>query len=302
MDDRRFDAIAKSLAAGTSRRSLLKGILGLGGAAAVGSLGLERESEAARRPTPTPSVRNCPAGQVWNGRTCVCLAGPTCGAECCGVGGTCCDGACCYGVCFGEELCCPSSSEYCPSAGECCPPGRRCCPDYGCLLPGQCCTIDDCATDICATLICNAQHICEYTVNCTLGGAENCCGPGQVCPDHGFCCTPTCASGSCGSDNGCEGVCSCTEDKICDLGSCVCPSGTMQCSDGVCRPCCVYDNQSVECATTQGGDAGCWACFGPDGPGTPARACGPWSGGCPLSGGGSGYCDSEDHFCYPNPA
>jgi len=36
MDDRRFDAFAKSLASGTNRRKLLKGLLGFGGIAVAG--------------------------------------------------------------------------------------------------------------------------------------------------------------------------------------------------------------------------------------------------------------------------
>lgn len=46
MDDKRFDALAKRV--GTSRRSVLKKMVGLGGAAAVASLGVH-ETEAARR-------------------------------------------------------------------------------------------------------------------------------------------------------------------------------------------------------------------------------------------------------------
>ena len=37
MDDRRFDSFAKALAEGKSRRTVLKGLLGLGGAALAGS-------------------------------------------------------------------------------------------------------------------------------------------------------------------------------------------------------------------------------------------------------------------------
>ena len=36
MDDRRFDALVKSVAAGGSRRAVLKGLLGLGGVALAG--------------------------------------------------------------------------------------------------------------------------------------------------------------------------------------------------------------------------------------------------------------------------
>ena len=57
MDDRRFDSLVKALAEGKNRRSVLKGLLGLGGAALVGSTVLEADSEAARRPTPTPASR-----------------------------------------------------------------------------------------------------------------------------------------------------------------------------------------------------------------------------------------------------
>jgi len=41
MDDRRFDSLAKTLATGKSRRSVVKGLLGLGGAAVLAAIGLE---------------------------------------------------------------------------------------------------------------------------------------------------------------------------------------------------------------------------------------------------------------------
>ncbi len=46
MDDRQFDALAKRV--GTSRRSVLKKMVGLGGAAALARIGMS-EAEAARR-------------------------------------------------------------------------------------------------------------------------------------------------------------------------------------------------------------------------------------------------------------
>ena len=64
MDDRRFDSLVKSLAGGASRRAVLKGLLGLGGAAAVGGTLLEGPAEAARRPTPTPTPLRCPGNQT----------------------------------------------------------------------------------------------------------------------------------------------------------------------------------------------------------------------------------------------
>src|SRR5690606_39935265 len=118
-----------------------EGLLGLGGAAVAGSTVLD--TEAARRPAPTPRPPSCPGQQTWNGSECVCPAGSdTCGPDCCPTGvAQCCDQACCYGVCYGEELCCPTGGEFCPvTGGECCPEGWTCCPDYGCLAPGLCCT------------------------------------------------------------------------------------------------------------------------------------------------------------------
>lgn len=85
MDDRRFDAIVKSLAEGKSRRTVLKGILGLGGAALAGGALLEGDTDAARRPTnPTPTPVKCPGQQVVCGNTCCCPTGQSkCGPDCC---------------------------------------------------------------------------------------------------------------------------------------------------------------------------------------------------------------------------
>lgn len=48
MDDKRFDSFVKALAGRRDRRSVLKGVLGLGGAA-MGSLALKGGADAARR-------------------------------------------------------------------------------------------------------------------------------------------------------------------------------------------------------------------------------------------------------------
>ena len=72
MDDRRFDALVKAVATGTTRRSLVKGLLGLGGAAVIGSSLRESEVDAARRPTPTPKPVTCPGQQVPVNGVCTC--------------------------------------------------------------------------------------------------------------------------------------------------------------------------------------------------------------------------------------
>src|SRR5215204_5548435 len=149
MDDRRFDALVRSLAEGKSRRSVLKGLFGLGGAALVGSAVLESDADAARRPTPTPTPVRCPGNQTPVNGVCTCPASAPskCGPDCCnpaGVGAAhseCCDNACCFGLCYGEELCCPTGRTFCEATGECCPADQPyCCGAGGC-----------CATPCCET-------------------------------------------------------------------------------------------------------------------------------------------------------
>lgn len=121
MDDRRFDHLTRSLAQAGSRRTLIKGLLGLGGSAVIGGMVHQSEALAARRPAPTPAPIRCPGTQVWNGTACACTIGTTCGPACCTGASQCCDNACCDGTCYGEELCCPAGYVVCN--GQCLPPG-----------------------------------------------------------------------------------------------------------------------------------------------------------------------------------
>lgn len=255
MDGGRFDSLARALAAGGSRRQVLKGLLGLGGAAVVGSSVLEGDASAAVRPTPTPKPLKCPGKQIPVGGKCTCPNGlSTCGPDCCNPGGTgashseCCDNACCRGTCYGEEQCCPYPRHYCPVSGQCCPEGWTCCPDFGCISPDQCCTADDCPDRACVSAVCNAQHRCDYVDNCTAG--TDCCDAAACyrgnCQGDGTCGAPTpdcrtgtdcCAGGTCLQDSG----------ECCIPGTCAelvapysCPSavddgcgGTIDCS-GAC--------------------------------------------------------------------
>src|SRR6188472_2835873 len=125
MDDRRFDALVRSLASGHSRRTVLKGLLGLGGLAATGAA--QHTAEAARRPTTPTPVPRCPGNQTWNGSACICPGTLSkCGPACCNESvprgdaahSECCDNACCHGECYGEELCCPTGQVVCD--GNCC--------------------------------------------------------------------------------------------------------------------------------------------------------------------------------------
>ncbi|MEZ4506852.1 MAG: hypothetical protein R2848_13645 [Thermomicrobiales bacterium] len=51
MDDRSFDSLVKAVARGEPPPCVLKGMLGLGGAALAGSVAMEGDADAARRPT-----------------------------------------------------------------------------------------------------------------------------------------------------------------------------------------------------------------------------------------------------------
>jgi hypothetical protein len=139
MDGRRFDALTRALSRAESRRSLMKGLLGLGGIVAVGGVALEDDVRAARRATPTPKPASCPGSQTWDGSACVCPSGTACGPDCCTGGSECCDNACCSGICYGEELCCPAGQLVCNGL---------------CLPTGACCTDADCIGARCLNNIC----------------------------------------------------------------------------------------------------------------------------------------------------
>lgn len=177
MDDRRFDAVTRTFARSGSRRTLFKGLLGVGGAAAAGAILLEPHTNAARRPTPTPRPVTCPGNQVPCGTDCCCPDGSAkCGPDCCPNGqAECCDNACCYGTCYGEELCCPTGLPVCIVDGCC---------DGQCVGGGQfCCAVSNVCGDDCC------------------GGAERCCGDAAgnpVCVPAGNCCSDEeCGGGRC---------------------------------------------------------------------------------------------------------
>lgn len=152
MDDRDFDSLAKSLATARTRRQLLKGLLGIGGIAAIGSVAHnQNQTDAARRPnnTPTP-VAKCPGKQTWDGAKCICpgAARNMCGPDCCigkstdsypraSTHSECCDNACCFGTCSGEAFCCPTNNR--SVSGQTLPPLASVCANGECcLLPKVC--------------------------------------------------------------------------------------------------------------------------------------------------------------------
>lgn len=234
MDDRRFDTIVKALAEGHSRRAVLKGLLGLSGAAIVGSAVERNAAEAARRPAPTPAPRTCPGKQTWNGTACVCQVPPAagtqkCGPDCCnpsGVGAAsseCCDNACCFGTCYGDELCCPTN----PPAGGGTPTHKVCggvCVDLrlddACCDDSDCSDADSCTVGICQNRVCvQAPRICDDGDICTT----NSCIPGVGCVSTPVNCDDgnACTIDTCDSRYGCVHTqVDCSDNNACTTDSC----------------------------------------------------------------------------------
>ncbi len=233
MDDRTFDTLAKTFASRQTRRSLLRNLLGIGGAATVAAVA-SRSSGSAQIAGPGPQITPIP----------ICPPSRMCGTDCCGLSETCCNGVCCSGA----EQCCD-------------PPGTAspiCLPDDACCSRSDCKHLDDLVN--CTVGVCNQQtHACEAVDGCGVKGLAYCPGkPRGACYDPKSECCPECETGSCltcsgGQCTGCEQPESCCVNgdvEIClDLtleGSC-CTSAdcgfddpsicqVSVCRDWVCEP------------------------------------------------------------------
>ncbi len=158
MDDKRFDCLTRALASGQSRRSIIKGFLGLGAAVAVSNAVVD-PADARRSSISTTPPATTPAPTTSSPPPC---AGTQCGFECCDSPDQCCDGECCAlgDVCVGEELCCPSARACSSIASGCCPADQRCCSQGGtesCLGADLCCEDADCQD---ACLVCGTDGVC----------------------------------------------------------------------------------------------------------------------------------------------
>jgi hypothetical protein len=126
MDDRQFDSLVKTLGSVSSRRSLLKGVLGIGGIAATGVV-VREHAGAARRgysgpgspatppstqtPTPTqpPAPTVTPTPTEPAGQICIPVGDPCTVQQT----GECCTNACCFrtqqttvGYCYDPAIGC----------------------------------------------------------------------------------------------------------------------------------------------------------------------------------------------------
>ncbi len=172
MDGQRFDELTKSLARGTSRRRMLKGLAG-GAMAVLLGRGV-RDVAAGGTFTCGAGVGACPSGLICCSGSCKNLR--TDPNNCGRCGRVCSTNLCNAGRCVAS---CPSG--FLISSGTCvrtCPMGETAC-------DGQC---RDLTTDVnncggCGT-VCASQNSSEI---CCEG---ICCAPGLLCGTAGFCISP----------------------------------------------------------------------------------------------------------------
>jgi hypothetical protein len=203
VDHRTFDTLAKGLAQGRNRRSLLKGLLGLGGAVAAGTA-IAPETDAARRgyagpvpkssPTVVPGPGTCDPQTCYGCKQCqggVCIDNPKDNCydhtdEC--LGAVCNpDGGCSYpfdcrvrdGCCTGEQVCNQTSGHCECLPNTCCGvecPGCQTCEKGVCVRDDANCYVH---TEECLASVCNADGSCSYPFDC--GVRDNCCPSGETC-------------------------------------------------------------------------------------------------------------------------
>ncbi len=261
MDDRRFDALVRMVGQGASRRTILKGLLGIGGAAAVSETTHARTLSTRPRlttappppppptttttPVPCPGQEQCPNSTVCcpvgtcarSGNQAICCTGTdevtVCGLDCCDSPYQCCDGECCAaghtcltrvfaeGPQVEEEVCCPAQLAC----------DNQCC-DGTCFdVFGGPVVIDD--PDI---LVFNGRPLLVAMTDCCpasgtlcqVGSAEfQCCqgATAKCCPVN----VDTETRGACRSETACCEAADCAADNpgtdaacwTCDNGACV---------------------------------------------------------------------------------
>jgi len=283
-----FDELARGLADGSVTRA--KALKLMGAALVGGTLGSVGIGEAAAAPggckrngKKCKKDTQCCSGNCVNKTCAACPSGTTpCGTECCQTGASCVDGTCCPDaqVCAtGTTLTCCAEGEQCVEGvcgPACIPLGSGPCTDFA-----QCCGIS----------VCDANGTCCASGNqrCTVD--SECCGDFTcqesqclpVCLENGFICStsgpPPCCSGSCVN------------------GTCACPSGTVELSNGTCaRPCDPGADEpcpefTCACVSDNSGGTYCFAAGGSQTSCPTDSQCPPGEFCAPTGpGGGNGVC------------
>lgn len=176
VDTRKFDDLTRSMAAGKSRRSVIKGLFG-GVVGSIAVAGRPAYGALAAQVVACDVSTPCPSGYI-----------------------------CCAGVCSGFECCIDN-----PDPNATCPPGTSCFEGYcdpilGCGDDSDCASDEICCGGVCAAIQCciddddpNAR--CPEGTTCFEGQCDRpCdirgCDDGQCCCDDGVSCSADCCNGS----------------------------------------------------------------------------------------------------------
>ncbi|MBX3068885.1 MAG: hypothetical protein KF883_00155 [Thermomicrobiales bacterium] len=263
MDDTRFDQLTRLFGQGASRRTLIKGFLGIGGAAAAGSVVADQAGarDARTRPTipepPPPATTTsstttpapCPPGEEQCPNSTVCCPAGTCARS--GNQAICCTGHVC-----GRE-CCVATDQYRFPSYACC--DRECCAaDHTCLTrvfpegpnveEEMCCPAHLACDNQCCDGACfdpiQGPVWYEETEEFFLNGHPVRVAQTSCCPEGNTVCRVDFSDWQC---------CSGDTPKCCPV------DGTLE-TPGACRAetaCC----DAADCtADNPGTDASCWAC------------------------------------------
>jgi hypothetical protein len=268
VDGSSFDRIAKTLAAGRSRRSVVKALAGgvaggvvallggaAGGAGRCKTVGQVCKTTADCCPGALgngnvwcgPSGKQkacqaCPAGTVACNGGCVDVGGSdnancgACGAVCTG-GTSCTTGACAcptgQSLCGGQCVDTTASDTNCGGCGRTCPAGTGCTGGL-CCLPGQ---------DVCAGACTDVQnnnancgacgHACDPGLACA-GGTCTCslqtCPIASLCHCHDTTDGPVCAGTAFTNCTTCASAADCPAGQVCVTDSGICGGQTGACA------------------------------------------------------------------------
>lgn len=257
MDGNQFDRLARSLAAGRSRRSLLRALGAAVGAGVLSAVGLDQGADAAILRRPGDICRkdgDCASGRCGpNDRTgrqrCLCASA----ADCPVPGDKCLTATCAAGVCGTTTAVTCTALDQCHVAGTCDPrtgvcsnptqPNGTACEHPDACLAGATCQNGTCTG---GTPLAGEGAACATDTDCCAGtcaGGNICCASGVSC--SGTCCptaTAVCLrSGCCDGGDVCGGAICCTGTDTCCLGnqgsSGCCAAGTIcDTATGQCRP------------------------------------------------------------------